>query len=170
MLAPAAGADERILQFLEDRYTHALMRQVGPEASGEPVALGQADCTDRRALSRAERNHARRLGRIFERSGVHIDLIATSRWCRSIESANLLKLRPVTEYPVLDLLGDDPRRQVEEILDLLDGMRRTETALLVTHGANIRALTGRATKPGEVVVIRLRPGEDLVVKGSFRLE
>ena len=69
--ASDAAADERVIQYLEDRYTHALMRQVGDTAEGEPVALGVADCTDKRELRRSQRNLARRLGRIFERSGVH---------------------------------------------------------------------------------------------------
>lgn len=173
-LAPATVmADERILQFLEDRYTHALMRQVGAEAVGQPAALGRADCVEQRALNRHQRNEARRLGRVFERSGIHIDLLATSRWCRAIETAQLLKLRPVREESALDALSaneEEAADQVAAILDLLDGMRSTETALLVTHASNIRALTGRRTDPGEVIIVRLRPGEDLMVWGSYRLE
>lgn len=168
-----AVADERILQFLEDRYTHALMRQVGPEANDAPAALGRADCVERRVLNRHQRNEARRLGRIFERSGIHIDLLATSRWCRAIETAQLLKLRPVREEGALDALSAAPSDQSAEIapiLDLLDGLRSTETALLVTHASNIKALTGRRTQPGEVIIFRLRPGEDLVVWGSYRLD
>ena len=156
-----AAADERIIQYLEDRYTHALMRQVGPEA------LGVADCTDRKALNRHQRNLARRLGRTFELSGVHVDLLATSAWCQAIETARLLQLRPVTVEPALNAFAPDDTDAADAVLDLLDGMRASETALLITHASNIKALTGRASHPGEVIVVRLRPGEDLRVLGFY---
>lgn len=167
LVALPAPADERIIQFLEDHYTHALLRQVGPEAEGAPAALGVADCTDRRALSRHQRNLARRLGRTFERSGVHIDLLATSAWCQAIETAWLLELRPVTVEPVLNAFAEDDTDAADAVLDLLDGMRASETALLVTHAGNIKALTGRDSRPGEVIVVQLRPGEDLRVVGAY---
>ncbi|MEM9059011.1 MAG: hypothetical protein AAGD13_00990 [Pseudomonadota bacterium] len=163
-------ASEQILQFMEDRWTHALMRQVGDEANGEPLALGRANCVDKRALNRRQRNVARRLGQAFERSGIHIDLIATSAWCRAIETARTLKLRPVTVDPILDASTPDDTDASERVLDLLDGMRRTETALLVTHAGNIKALTDRDTRPGEVIVVRLRPGEDIEVIGAYILD
>ena len=69
VLVPAQGrADERILQFMEDRWTHALLHHVGDESDSGPLALGLADCVDKRALDRRRRNAARRLGTIFERS------------------------------------------------------------------------------------------------------
>lgn len=163
-------ADDRILQFLEDRYTHALMHQVGPPSEGDPVALGRADCTDIRSLNRSQTNKARQLGRIFELSGVHIDVIAASRWCEALATAALLELRPVTQEPILNLIGEDAADQVDATLALIDGYRPSETALLVTHAANIEALTGRQTQPGDVIVFRLRPGQDIEIRGAFRLE
>lgn len=168
--ASTAHPDERVLQFLEDRYTHALLHHVGPLSEHPPVALGRADCTGVRALSRGQTNLARQLGRIFERSGIHIDLIAASRWCEAVQTAQLLQLRPVTEEPLLNLLDEDPEAQTDATLALLDGQRASETALLVTHGANIEALTGRATVPGEIIVFRLRPGADIEIRGAFRPE
>ena len=168
VLAPVQGrADERILQFMEDRWTHALLRHVGDESDSGPLALGLADCVDKRALDRRRRNAARRLGTIFERSGVHIDLIATSEWCRAIETAKLLKLRPVTVEPSLNASAPDDSEAAERILDLFDSMRASETALIVTHAGNIKALTGRDSSPGEVIVVRLRTGEDLEIIGAF---
>lgn len=169
LLAASSGrANEQILQFMEDRWTHALMRQAGDGANGEPLALGRANCVDKRALDRRQRNTARRLGQVFEWSGVHIDVLATSEWCRSIETAKTLELRPVSVEPALNPSAPDDTDASERILELLDSMRRSETALFVTHSANIKALTARDTIPGEVVVVRLRPGEELEVIGTFR--
>ena len=165
--AGSAIANERILQFMEDRWTHALMRQVGDNANTPPLGLSKADCVAQRALERRQRNLARRLGQILERSGVHVDLIATSGWCRAIETARTLKLRPVTVEPALNAAGPDDVDAAERALELLDFMRKSETALLVTHAGNIKALTGRDSHPGEIIVIRLRPGEELEVIGAF---
>ena len=163
----SAQANERILQFMEDRWTHALMRQVGDEADVAPLGLGKADCVDKRALDRRQRILARRLGQVLERSGVHVDLIATSEWCRAIETARTLELRPVTVAPVLNASEPDDTEAAERALELLDIMRRSETALLVTHAGNIKALTGRDSRPGEIIVVRVRPGEELEVIGAF---
>lgn len=169
-IGTSAVADERALQFLEDRHTHGLLHQVGPKAEGTPPALGRADCTAVRALSRQQKNHARTVGRMFERSGIHIDTILTSQWCQAFATAQLLELRPVTEEPTLNASDDDLAPQTDAVLDLLDGIRAKETALLVTHGANIKALTGLDTAPGEVVIVRLRPGSEAEVRGQFLIE
>ena len=168
--ANIAHADERILQFMEDGWTHALMRQVGDDVSEEALGMGRADCVDKRALDRRQRILARRLGQILERSGIHIDLIATSAWCRAIETARTLELRPVTVEPLLNSAAPDDIDAAERVLELLDIMRRSETALLVTHAGNIKALTGRDSKPGEIIVVRVRPGEDLEVVGAYTPE
>lgn len=169
-----AQANERILQFMEDRWTHALMHHAGDgtgdSASDAPLGLGKADCVDKRALDRRQRIVARRLGQILERSGVHIDLIATSAWCRAIETAHTLELRPVTVETALNAAAPDDADAADRALELLDIMRRSETALLVTHTGNIKALTGRDSNPGEIIVVRVRPGEDLEVIGAFELE
>ena len=163
-------ASERILQFMEDRWTHALMRQVGDAADNEPMGLGKADCVDKRALDRRQRILARRLGQILERSGIHVDLLATSEWCRAIETARTLELRPVTVEPALSASKSDDDNAAEAILELLDIMRRSETALLVTHAGNIKALTGRDASPGEIIVVRLRPGQEIEIVGTFTPE
>ena len=163
----SAHADERILQFMEDRWTHALMRQVGEEAGDAPLGLGKADCVGTRALDRRQRILARRLGQVLERSGVHIDLLATSEWCRAIETARTLELRPVSVEPALNSSAPDDVEAAERVLELLDIMRRSETALLVTHAGNIKALTGRDSRPGEIIVVRVRPGEDIEIIGAF---
>ena len=53
--ATSAPADERILQFMEDRWTHGLMHQVGDEDDDAPLGLGKADCVDKRALDRGRK-------------------------------------------------------------------------------------------------------------------
>lgn len=170
LIALPAGvrADGRVIQLLEDRYTHVLMRHVGDKAEGEPEALGLADCSDRPTLNRHQKNLARRLGRVFERQGVHIDLIATSAWCSAIETAKTLKLRPVTVEPILNAAEADDVETADATLELLDSLRASEVAMLVTHEGNIRALTGLETMPGEIIIVRLRPGEDLEVRATWR--
>lgn len=170
----SAHADAQVLQFMEDRWTHALMRQVGDApaaAPGDaPLGLGKANCVEQRALDRRQRNFARRLGQSLERSGIHVDLLATSEWCRTIETARTLQLRPVRTDAILNPSAPDDADAAERVLELLDGMRRNETALLVTYAGNIKALTGRDVSPGEIVVVRVRPGQDAVVVGTFLLE
>ncbi len=164
--APGAADDRRTLQFLEDRHTHALLHVPPGDDTG---ARGRADCAGVKALDRRGRNLVRVVGRTLERSGIHFDLILTSRACTALHTATGLKLGPVTEEPALDP-GQDETALIDSadtVLSILDGLRRTETALIIADAAVIEALSGETPAPGEIVVFTLPPGGEPALRGLF---
>ena len=170
--ALSAGAfDYRALHLLEDRNTHAIIRVSEPPEGGDPPERGRADCASLSVLSRRGRNMAMAFGRMFQRSGIHIDTILTSRVCRNIEAARLLQIGPATRTDLLDPAPDAAaaERQAEDVLGLLDGLRPSETALLITHPDIIEALTGETLSPGEGLVFRLPPFGEPEVSARFDL-
>lgn len=167
----ADGYDYRALHMIEDRHTHAIIRVSEAPEDGDLPERGRAECNDVRALDRKGRNIAVAFGRMFQRSGIHIDSIMTSNVCRNIEAAKMLQIGPVTISPLLDpLTGDDhaPER-IDQLLGEIDAMRPAETVLLITHAANIEALTGETLQPGEGLVFTLPPFGDLEVRARFEL-
>jgi len=172
--AGAAGAqsyDYRALYLLQDRHTHAIIRVSEPPPGGDPPERGRADCTTVEALSRRGRNVARAFGRMFQQSAINFQTFLTSRLCRNIEAARLMALRPSDESALLDPAPDaeTAARQAEDILGMLDGMRPSDTVLLLTHPDIVEALTGETLAPGEGLVFRLPPFGEPEVRARFDL-
>lgn len=170
---PAASQafDYRALHLIEDRHTHAIIRVSEAPPEGDRPERGRADCSAVQALDRRGRNTALAFGRMFQRSGIHIDDVMTSTVCRNIEAATLLEIGPVKENPLLDPLeGDEyPERRIDALLGQIDSLRPAETVLLITHTENIEALTGDRLDPGEGLVFTLPPFGELEVRAHFLL-
>ncbi|MGF1500655.1 MAG: hypothetical protein ACFBSD_02475 [Paracoccaceae bacterium] len=169
--AGAQGYDYRVLHLIEDRHTHAIIRVSTRPEAGDPPDRGRAACNDVAALDRKGRNIALAFGRMFQRSGIHVDDIMTSRVCRNIEAARLLQIGPVKESALLDPIDGEeyPERRIDALLGEIDALRPAETVLLLTHAKNIDALTGETLAPGEGLVFRLPPFGDIEVLGRFDL-
>ena len=167
----AAAYDYRTLHLLQDRHTHAIIRVSEAPEGGDTVVRGWADCSETDALDRRGRNVARTFGRMFQRSGLHIDEILSSRVCRNIAAGKALQIGPVKEEPLLDPLGEgeSAEERLDRLLGLLEGLRPGETALLLTHPAIVEALTGETLAPGEGLVFRLPPFGEVTVVGRFDL-
>ncbi|MGF1446232.1 MAG: hypothetical protein ACFBRM_08510 [Pikeienuella sp.] len=172
LAAPTAGAyDYRVLHMIEDRHTHAIIRVSATPEGGDRPERGRADCADAAALGRRGRNIAAIFGRMFQNSSIHIDEILTSRVCRNIEAATRLQIGPVTELALLDPpegseIAED---RTEALLAYLDGLRASETALLITHQPIIEALTGETLEIGQGLVFTLPPFGEVTVRGRFDL-
>lgn len=172
LYAAMAGAyDYRALHFLEDRHTHLILRISEEAPSGDGPERGRAACNAVKALGRTERNIAIAFGRALQRSGIHVDDILTSRVCRMIEAGKLMRLGPLKARAELDPLaeGDARQAQVDAMLSLIDSLRPSETALLLTHAANIEALTGETLAVGEGLVITLPPFGDIEIRARLGL-
>jgi len=178
LIAPVLGTgalaqayDYRTIHLIEDRHTHAIIQVSEPPADGDPPERGRAECNDIETLDRRGRNTAVAFGRMFQRSGIHVDDVMTSTVCRNIEAAKLLQIGPVKITPLLDPLeGDEyPERRVDQLLGMIDSLRPAETVLLLTHDDNIEALTGEKLAPGEGLVFTLPPFGELEVRARFDL-
>jgi broad specificity phosphatase PhoE len=151
-------------EALERPGAVAIMRHALAPGTGDPAAFRLGDCATQRNLDERGRAQARAIGDAFRARGIVFDNVFTSQWCRTRETAELLDLGPVTEAPTLNSFFRDFSTREEQT-----GATRALVAaqegrtLLVTHQVNISALTGRSTRSGEVLVIRLtETGADIL--------
>jgi len=160
----AAPTDEEALwQRLREGGAIVLMRHAATEPGiGDPPGFVLARCATQRNLSAAGRRDARRVGAALRGHGVQPGAVWSSRWCRCLETARLAFARAEPEPGLDSMFNDDApaaaakRRALHARL----AARRERTPLvLVTHDVNIRALTGHALAPGEMVVTELRDGK-----------
>ena len=143
----------------------ALMRHAdAPGGAGDPSGFRLDDCTTQRNLSEEGRADAKAVGEAFKSAGVAVGRILSSPWCRCVDTARLLALGPVEIEPTFSnafVLADRRDALTAGARAVIGGWRGPGTLLVVTHGANIQALTGYNPSAGEVVVVTARKGDAL---------
>jgi phosphohistidine phosphatase SixA len=135
----------------------ALMRHAdAPGGVGDPPGFKLDDCATQRNLSDRGRADAAAIGVRLKSEGIAFERILSSPWCRCMDTARLLDLGPVeTErtFSNVVVLSDQREALTQGARGLLAAWKGPGTLLVVTHGANIRALTGISPASGEIVVV-----------------
>lgn len=166
-LMPAlATADESVWQRLAAGGQVVLLRHATTVPGfGDPPGFRLGDCATQRNLSAAGRAEARRIGVELRARRIPVGEVRSSRWCRCLETAELAFGSAANPWPLLDSLYEHPERreiQTEALHRALVEVPARGNLFLVTHQANVIALTGTALAPGEMIV--------LTPRGDGRLE
>jgi phosphohistidine phosphatase SixA len=135
----------------------ALMRHAdAPGGVGDPPGFRIDDCATQRNLSTKGRADAARIGARLRSEGIAVEKILSSPWCRCMETATLLALGPVEAEPTFGnvvVLSDRTAALTADARAVIDRWTGRGILLVVTHGANIRSLTGILPATGEIVVV-----------------
>ena len=136
----------------------ALMRHAdAPGGVGDPPGFRVDDCATQRNLSEKGRVDAEKIGSRLKGEGIAFEKILSSPWCRCIDTARLLNLGTVeTEATFGNVVVLKDQRQTLTTGARAHIARWTAggNLLVVTHGANIQALTGAWLASGEIVVVK----------------
>jgi broad specificity phosphatase PhoE len=147
-----------------------MMRHALAPGGGDPPGFRLDDCATQRNLSAEGRTQARRIGEALRNSGITVDAVYSSQWCRCVETAELLGLGPVIQQPALNSFFSDPERRAPQMAELkrwLVDLRPQGVKVFVTHQVVITALTGIFPQSGEGVVLRWLPGGEVAVVGRL---
>ena len=135
-------------------YRHALA-----PGGGDPADFDVEDCATQRNLSPAGRRQAVRMGRQLRENDVPVAQVRSSPWCRSRDTARLMRLGPVRElmrlgsvFQASERTAMRRQRATERLIRRHAG--REGVLVIVGHQANIIDLTGIAPTSGEGVVVR----------------
>ena len=135
----------------------ALMRHTdAPGGTGDPPGFKLDDCATQRNLSDQGRTEAGQIGARLKAESIAFEEILSSPWCRCMDTARLLDMGPVAPAPTFGnvvVLHDQAESLTEGARASIAGWQGAGTLLVVTHGANIRALTGISPATGEIVVV-----------------
>jgi phosphohistidine phosphatase SixA len=156
--ADMAGADEAAAWAALRAGGHvALMRHTdAPGGTGDPPGFRLEDCATQRNLSENGRGDAAAISARLKAEGIAFEKILSSPWCRCRDTARLLDMGPVEAAPTFSnvvVLRDQTETLTEGAAAVIGDWRGAGTLLVVTHGANIRALTGISPGTGEIVVV-----------------
>ena len=156
--APARADDTTAWAALRAGAHVALMRHTdAPGGAGDPPGFRLEDCATQRNLSDKGRADAAKIGARLKAEGIRIEKILSSPWCRCMETARLLQLGPVEAQPAFSnvfVLRDQTESLTSGARAVIDAWKGSGILLVVTHGANIFALTGVSPASGEIVVVR----------------
>jgi broad specificity phosphatase PhoE len=166
-----AVADEALPGLLGQPGHVLILRHALAPGFGDPDDFVLEECATQRNLSEQGRVQARELGGRLRAAGIGSARVYSSRWCRCLETARELGLGPVIPLPVLDSLFQRASDVVEErtavLRRFLAELEPGAPVVLVTHQANIRALTGRGTGSAGGAVLRVDAHGDVEVVGAF---
>ena len=135
----------------------ALMRHSDAPGFGDPSGFRVDDCATQRNLSAKGRTDAAKIGARLKSEGIAIEKIVSSPWCRCKDTAALLNLGVVeTEatFGNVVVLRDQRESLAAGARALIAKWTGRGNLLVVTHGANIAALTTISPASGEIVVVR----------------
>ena len=160
-IANTASADDpaSLWAALRSGEAAALMRHALAPGTGDPAQFDIDDCGTQRNLSDAGRAQAAAIGGRWRANGIVHARIYSSRWCRCLETAQLLDLGPVQPLDGLnsffrDRAAETGRSAAAQALIREQTRSGSPPLLLVTHQVNITALTGVFPSSGEIVVVR----------------
>lgn len=152
----------------------ALMRHAdAPGGFGDPPGFRVDDCATQRNLSAKGRADAIRIGARLRSEGITTEKLLASPWCRCIDTATLLQLGAVETAPTFGnvvVLRDQRESLTSGARAVIETWTGSGTLFVVTHGANIQALTGIQPASGEIVVVRGGSGGGREVVGRLMLD
>jgi phosphohistidine phosphatase SixA len=129
----------------------ALVRHAATSGGvGDPPGFRLDDCATQRNLTAQGRADARALGERFRRHAIDVGKVLSSQWCRCRETAELMDLGPIEAAPTFNnafILRDRVDALTAGARAVIAAWTGPRVLVVVTHGANIRPLTG--TDPGE---------------------
>ena len=134
----------------------ALIRHANAPGVGDTSTMRLGDCATQRNLDETGRVHARRIGAAFRAAGVTVGSVLSSRWCRTLETAELAFPGRVHAHAAFDSFFSTPARgdaRTAEARHVLEDWRGPGALVVVTHQVNVTALTGVVPRSGEIVVV-----------------
>jgi phosphohistidine phosphatase SixA len=171
-IAPVRAAEAVELAELAKPGRVLLLRHAIAPGVGDPDNFRLRDCRTQRNLDAAGRAQAARLGKRIAALGIGDVKVYAGQWCRTLETARLLGLGPVTELPALNSFFARPDQREGN----LEGLRKFLAKLpadgplviLVTHQVTVTGITGIYPASGGGAVLQLDGSATPKVIGELR--
>ena len=138
-----------------------LMRHTRAPGNGDPANYTLDDCKTQRNLSDEGRKQAVTVGNWLKKQGVQTADVQSSAWCRCKDTAELLKLGPVTVEPALASFFDDmaqaktQNQMLEKFIAIKLTAKGKQALILVTHHVNIYEFMGENVASGDMVLAKV---------------
>ena len=146
-----------VLSLLKKPGHIAIARHALAPGTGDPANCTLEDCSTQRNLSDEGRKQAVKMGDLFRKAGIKDAAVYTSQWCRCRDTATLMDLGAVTDFPAINSFFRRPeqrRTQMSELRKWLKNPPKDKPIILITHHVVVTALTDIFPASGEILVLR----------------
>ena len=138
------------------------MRHALAPGYGDPDNFDIADCSTQRNLDATGRKQSQDLGQLFRSSGLTIDTILSSRWCRCQDTALEMGIGDYRTHDGLNSFFQDHVDRDETLALLREELSRLKSddlVLMITHQVVIQAITGISPRSGGMVLFNSKTGQ-----------
>lgn len=146
-----------------------LMRHASVRKDNNPL-LRDPSCLKERNLSEKGKKEAFKIGEKFSAKGVSIEMVLTSPYCRTTETAKNAfgRSQPVEFLSVLEAF---PQKQAEayteQLMKRIGSYSGSGNLVLVTHGPNINAVSFDPVEIGAFLVLQPKGGQEFEEIGKI---
>ena len=158
-ITPSGAASTEALSLKNAVASHGanviFIRHALAPGYGDPDDFDIADCSTQHNLDTTGRQQARELGQLFQDSGLKINAIFSSRWCRCQDTATEMKIGPYETHDGLNSFFQDHVDRDETLRLLRQALSATppeDLVLMITHQVVIQAITGISPRSGGMVL------------------
>lgn len=171
---PEVSASEDVWAQMKNSGRIVLLRHShAPETPTESYDIDVRNCKIQRNLDAAGRAQAARIGDGFRKHGIKQARIVSSQYCRTLETARLLKLGPVQELPLLNSVYFSELLRMRDVsqksVQYMKGLPSKPLTVLVTHVGNIQGMTGALVSSGEMAVVHFDSSGALAMDGRIKV-
>lgn len=139
---------------------------------GDPSSFKLDDCSTQRNLNDSGKKQAIKMGEFLNKNYQGAKEVFTSMWCRCRDTANLLKIKKVNDFKLLNSFFRDNSREEKQMKKLkvwLDNYQEDKLRILITHQVVITSLTGSFPSSGEIFWVSKIKGS-YKIKGRYQIE
>lgn len=158
--SPLPAQEDAAWQALRAGAVVLVRHADAPGGAGDPEGFKLDDCATQRNLSDKGRAEARALGERLRAERIPIGKVLVSQWCRCRETATLMNIGAPEEAPTFNnafVLRERRDELTEGARAAVAAWKGPGTLVVVTHGANILALTGIQPVQAEMIVVQPAP-------------
>lgn len=171
MTLPLQAADLSVLM----QPGHALLlRHALAPGVGDPEGFQLGHCDTQRNLSEQGRRQARQIGDKLRAAGIESATVYSSRWCRCLETAELLDFGKPQSLPAIDSFfrsrNANAKKDATEAFQqhLIAGEGKL-VRIYITHQVNLSALLGGFAASGEGYLVRISEQGNIDIVSEFSL-
>ncbi|MEX0615418.1 MAG: histidine phosphatase family protein [Methylophaga sp.] len=169
---PVQAADLSVLT----QPGHALLlRHAQAPGIGDPAGFQLEQCNTQRNLSEQGRRQARQIGDKLRAAGIESATVYSSRWCRCLETAELLGFSAPQTLPAIDSFfrsrdADAKKVATEAFQQHLVTDHDKKARIYITHQVNLSALLGGFAASGDGYLVSVSEQGNINIISEFSLQ
>lgn len=172
LVMPVQAAD---ISVLAEPGHALLLRHALAPGVGDPAGFQLDDCATQRNLSGQGRQQARQIGEQLRAAGITKPDIYSSRWCRCLQTAELLGFGKPQPLPAINSFFRSPNPDAEKLATQafqqhLAAGHAQAARIYITHQVNLSALLGGFAASASGYLVKINARGDIDVINEFSVD